>query len=205
MDNREIGPGDIVYDETEKRSSVIRRIKNNKIFINNGEPIVFQDDEWKSTLYPDHILSFRPAPGNISLEGLETDHYSKFLLQIEVLYGEDPEGGDDWRVGIDGRILFNSKEEAIAYYESFGRQYLELGPYGGKSLEGCNQGLYKAWGTQYPADHLSTVSELIVYHADQLRDTNTVEMHDDPDTYRITIIEVPYMSGNPMIKSTLKR
>ena len=232
MDNREIGPGDIVYDETEKRSHVIRRIIDSVIYLYDDQEdheeddheeddpqfaVVFQEDpnssggtegRWILRNKPDNILSFRPAPGKISLEGLSIENGHKFFIQIEVLNGSTGYDDDDWEVYEDERILFDSKEQAIEYYESFSRQYLELFEFPEESqiLEKINPALYRAWQTQPVVDSPVEISTSIVFYTDQLNRKGEIDMDSEIyDFYRIRIVKIPYMSGSPMIKSSSKR
>ena len=206
--SRPIGIGDVVIDETSGHSHSIERIESGNIYLYEDGRVITIDDQWKLEDSPNHVIRFDRGPGDMSMTSLMRDPVPQFLLLVEILYGEDEEGNDSWRIFEDGKITFNSKNEAIEYFLSFGRYILVDGREYDNQLGNINLALYKTWATQIFERTPCELTDLLLFYKRGLENSSSVRLEDDTgnETYRVSVMESNYVPLlETMVKSAGKR
>lgn len=201
--SRSIEVGDIVINETSGDSSAIGRIEPGIIYLYEEGRVLLIDGQWKLEDYPDHVIKFDRAPGGISMPVLMNEQVPQFLLLVEILYGEDDEGGEVWHIFEDGKITFNSRDEAIEYFLSFGRQMLELSPDQSRPLRDINSALYHTWMTQIYERPPAEVTDLLMYYGRALQKETPARLENDPGNlvYRVSVVASTYV---PFLETMVK-
>jgi hypothetical protein len=206
--SRPIEIGDVVIDETSGHSHIIERIESGDIYLYGEGRVIMIDDQWKLEDSPNHVIRFDRGPGDMSITSLMRDPVPQFLLLVEILYGQDEKGNDAWRIFEDGKITFNSKNEAIEYFFSFGRHMLLDGREYDNQLGNINLALYKAWATQSFERNQHMITDLLLFYKRDLEKRSSVRIGDDygNETYRVSVMESNYVPLlETMVKSAGKR
>ena len=193
--SRPIEVGDVVIDETSGYSHTIERIESGIIHLYEDGRVVLINDLWKLEDSPDHVIKFGQAPGSVSMSVLMKERVPQFLLLVEILYGQDDEDEDVWRIFEDGKITFNSRDEAIEYFLSFGRWALELDPDQFRPLRDINLALYQTWTTQIYERDPPEITELLLYYKRVLQKETPARLDDDTGNmvYRVSVVESTYV------------
>lgn len=199
--SRPIGPGDVVTDITTNSSFAIERIEDDGIYLNEGEgKLIVINGEWKLEAFPDHEIKFETAPGSLSFDVLAKKPDEQYLLMVELLYDEDNDDHVNWDVMKNSTMTFNSQDEAVEYFLSFGRQVLTNGT---DEMEKINKTLSDVWETQIYDRSPADVSERLLYtKQDFERNKPSVFENDDASvTYRVSIVKSSYV---PTLQTMVK-
>lgn len=119
------------------------------------------------------------------------------------MYGTDVDGDDVWHIFEDGKITFNSKDEAIEYFLSFGRQMLGSSRDQRCKLTNYNWALHQTWMTQIEVRDPSELTDLLLYYKRGLQTKNETRLEDNTaeEVYRVSVTESTHV---PSLETMVK-